>query len=211
MSDTDNEKAVVDAITALLTALGPLDAEARVHVIEFVVKRLGIKLPGDSIAAALVSTKPELAGFGAHGEHLTPLPGASEANNPPPRPAHVVDVRSFAEGKNPQTMSERVAVIAYYLAHEAAPADRKDRLTWDDIEPYFKQAGFPLPTASHMALTNAKNAGYLVPVDRGQYKLNAVGHNLVAHKLPAGEGGSERRRRPARKGGKGKSKPKRKA
>lgn len=40
-----------------------------------------------------------------------------------------------------------------------------------------------------MSLQNAKNAGYLNVLDRGNYKLNAVGYNLVAHKLPGGETG----------------------
>ena len=56
MSDSDKEKAVVEAITALMSALGPLDLEARAHVLEFVVKRLGIKLPGETMAAAPVPT-----------------------------------------------------------------------------------------------------------------------------------------------------------
>src|SRR5207249_2224662 len=141
---------------------------------------------------------------------VSPAVGAPDTTpSASPHQANTVDVRTFAKGKNPTTVNERIAVIAYYLAHEAPPTERKDRLTWDDIEPYFVQAGFPLPTAGQMALVNAKNAGYLVPVDRGQYKLNAVGHNLVAHKLPAGDG-SETKRRPARRGGKGKSKLKRK-
>jgi Transmembrane secretion effector len=36
-----------------------------------------------------------------------------------------------------------------------------------------------------MTLTNAKNAGYLNALERGRFKLNPVGHNLVAHKLPS--------------------------
>lgn len=178
---SESEKAVVDAITALMAALGPLDEEARVHVLEFVVKRLGIKLQGQTIAAASTPISSDLAA-------TSPAAGAPDAPPPAPHPSSSVDIRSFAKAKNPKTASERIAVIAFWLAHEAPPAERKDRITWDDIEPYFRPAGLPLPNAPSMALTNAKNAGFLNAVDRGQFKLNTVGHNLVTHKLPDGDG-----------------------
>jgi hypothetical protein len=51
-----------------------------------------------------------------------------------------------------------------------------------------------------MTLSNAKNAGYLNALGGGQYRLNAVGHNLVAHKLSGGEAGEAKRvHKPARK------------
>ena len=38
------EDEVVKAISTVMDALSPLDAEAREHVLEFVVKRLGISI-----------------------------------------------------------------------------------------------------------------------------------------------------------------------
>ena len=35
-----------------------------------------------------------------------------------------------------------------------------------------------------MTLVNTKNAGYLESRGDGRYSLNAVGHNLIVHKLP---------------------------
>ena len=65
----------------------------------------------------------------------------------------------------------------------------------------FIQAGFPLPKAPPaMTLTHAKNAGYLNALpERGQFRLNSVGYNLVAHKLPGGKAGETRRPRSGRK------------
>ena len=37
-----------------------------------------------------------------------------------------------------------------------------------------------------MTLPNAKSAGYFDAVGNGEYKLNAVGHNLVVHSMPRG-------------------------
>lgn len=90
--------------------------------------------------------------------------------------------------KSPKTITEKVAVIGYYLAHLAPAPERRDYLISDDIEQYFTEADFRLPAApAGVTLANVKNAGYLSALDRGQFKLNAVGYNLVAHKLPRGE------------------------
>jgi hypothetical protein len=53
------------------------------------------------------------------------------------------------------------------LAHLAPPAERRDYISSDDIGTYFVQANFPLPTASSMTLTHAKNAGYLNALGSG--------------------------------------------
>ena len=60
-----------------------------------------------------------------------------------------------------------------------------DSFVAGDIKRYFKPANFPLPTGRHdVTLNNAKNAGYLDAIGEGKYRLNPVGDNLVAHKLP---------------------------
>ena len=116
---------------------------------------------------------------------------ATVANPAGTPPAGDMDIRTFAGLKSPKTLNEKVAVVAFFLAQVASPAERRDFITSEDIKPYFIQAGFELPTALiNMSLTNAKNAGYLNALERGQYKLNSVGHNLVAHKLPKKDGAS---------------------
>lgn len=185
----DDDEDDVKAISTLTAALKPLDAESRVRVLDFVLKKLGISL----------STQPA---------PTTHLPHAAPASNvlQPPTPIHhtpesnVHDIRSFAAQKRPKTVNERVAVISYYLAHLAPEGERRDYVTADDIKTYFIQADFELPTAQpNVTLSNAKNAGYLNALERGQFKLNAVGHNLVAHKLPSGETGEAKRRAGVRK------------
>jgi hypothetical protein len=75
------------------------------------------------------------------------------------------------------------ALVAYYLKHHAPPEERKDVIQREDIEKYFVQADFPLPKRPDFTLPNAKNAGYFDAAERGSYKLNPVGHNLIAHGL----------------------------
>ena len=77
-------------------------------------------------------------------------------------------------------------VVAFYLQELAPEADRKEIINTSDLEKYFKQAGFKLPTKLPQVLVDAKGAGYFDVASRGEYKLNAVGYNLVAHSLPGG-------------------------
>lgn len=178
------EDEVVQAITKIMDALSPLDAEAREHVLEFVLKRMNISM----------------------GKPAAPFPPATPGYVPPPAlaftpPPAGMDIRTFAAEKRPKTLNEKVALMAFFLANVAPPEDRRDFITSEDIKPYFTQANFELPTGpANMTLTNAKNAGYLNALERGQYRLNSVGHNLVAHKLPKSDGAaSTPRRTPAKK------------
>jgi hypothetical protein len=74
--------------------------------------------------------------------------------------------------------------MAYYLQHMAPSGERKASVSTADIEKYFAQAGFPLPKVPGQVLVDTKAAGYFDLIDRGTYKLNPVGHNLVVHGLP---------------------------
>ena len=188
MADNDDNEDDVKAIPVIIAALKPLNAESRTRVLEFVLKKLGMSLTANA---------PHIPALPAPGTPTAPI--APLAPNSPP--AGVRDIRSFAAEKNPKTVNEKVAVIGYYLANLALDGERRDYLTSDDIKPHFIQADFALPTAAPgMTLTNAKNAGYLNALGGGRYKLNAVGHNLVAHKLPGGEAGEAKRaRKPAQK------------
>jgi hypothetical protein len=77
-------------------------------------------------------------------------------------------------------------LVGYYLENLAPPSERKPEFAEPDLVRYFKQAAFPLPKNSRMTLVHAKNAGYIDATGRGLYRLNPVGHNLVAHGLPRG-------------------------
>jgi hypothetical protein len=196
MTNETEDEDDVKAISALFAALKPLNAESRVHVLEFVIKRLNIPLAMQNTAST-----PTLASSHAP----TALTTSVQSNALAPH-FGLHDIRTFAAEKKPKTVNERVAVIGFYLAQLAPDGERRDYLTSEDIKTYFIQAGFELPTAPpNMTLTHAKNAGYLNALDRGQYKLNAVGHNLVVHKLPSGEIGDVRSRAIGRKSAKKKT------
>lgn len=170
MSGDDPE---VNAITALLKALDPLKSEQRVRVVSFVVQKLNIQAR-------------ELKPNDSSGEPASELSAALGTNLGATRQQTTVsDIRSLREEKKPRTAMEMAALVAFYLEHVAPKVERRDYITADDVAPYFNQANFEQPAAPAMTLVHAKNAGYLNQLGNGQYKLNPVGYNLVAYKMPA--------------------------
>jgi hypothetical protein len=168
----------VDAIKAVLLALEPLTSDARVSVMDYVSKRLGISA---RVSAELPSTV------------VRPLSGAQLL----PIAPQEVHLKEFTKQKSPRSANEMAAVVAYYLGELVALPQRKKSITADDIKTYFKIGDFPLPDV-RFTLPNAKNAGYFDALGDGEYQLNAVGHNLVAHSLPR-SGTTKSRRAGAKK------------
>lgn len=116
------------------------------------------------------------------------------------------DIRQLRELKQPKSASEMAAVVAFYLSEAAQPAERKEIVETADMIKYFKQARFNLLGSPNMTLVHAKNAGYFDAVGNGQYRLNPVGYNLVAHNLPRGTGESRKPRKVKTAGRKAKRK-----
>ncbi len=171
--------AELQAIAILLATLQPLDSDARTRVINYVFEKLGIGISRHG--------PPSPVGQIGHTAVLEVSPPSCSPSAPPPASASAgaADIQSLRESKNPKTVAEMVALVAYYLAHLAPPTERSDTIAPNDIKKYFVQANFPLPKAPPgVTLVNTKNAGYLESRGDGRYSLNAVGHNLVAHKLP---------------------------
>ncbi len=169
----------LQAMQQVIKALESLETDARTRVLTYVFQRLGLSL------AAPKPTTPPLE---------TPLaaPVATPATTAPVGTT-VADIRSLKEMKQPKSDNQMAALVAYYLKEIAPANDRKDAISLDDVEKYFKQAGFPLPNRPGMTLVNSKHAGYFDSAGVGLYRLNPVGHNLVAHGMPSPSGDGNRR------------------
>ncbi len=154
----------IEAIKRVLEALTPLSERARISVIEYAAKRLDLS-----------TFQFEKAPRGGSGTE--PIKESDTSG----RPLHI---KAFKEQKQPRSANEMAALVAYYLANLAPSNQRKETVNQKDIETQFKIAEFPLPRQVRATLPNAKNAGYFDLVGDGEYKLNAVGHNLVAHSMP---------------------------
>lgn len=160
----------LDAIGAILGALQGLEGESIQRVLDYVFGRLSIARPASvSIAAS---------------GKVVSAAGPREVSEP----ARLISVRDLKDEKKPASSNQMAALVAYYLSEIAPEGERKDAISANDLEKYFKQARFKLPKAISQALPNAAAAGYFDATDRGLYRLNPVGYNLVVHGLPRANG-----------------------
>jgi hypothetical protein len=162
------------AIDQVIAALGAFKAAGQQTILKTVYAHLNISGP----AGAAPSGK-------AHEE-----PAREERAAAPPSRAGEgeyagMDIKTFKDLKSPSSARQMACVVAYYLAEIATGDERKEVITTDDIEKYFKQGRYALPTKLEQLLIDCRAAGYFESPARGDYKLTRVGHNLVAHQLPA--------------------------
>jgi hypothetical protein len=188
----DNTDLELQAIQQVLKALESLDSDARARVIDYIFKRLGLKVPP-------ATTPIPPSSFASGASELAP----SAAPLLPPV-GGVVDIRALKESKAPRSDNEMAALMAFYLKHHAPEGEKKESVSTADVEKYFIQANYPLPKQPRFTLQNAKNAGYFDPAERGFFKLNPVGYNLVVHGLSEShtdraKSASRSRARPAKK------------
>lgn len=168
---TSKGKTIGQAIDEVIAALEPLDEAARSTAIRAACEHLGV-------------IAPSAAGF-QPGHVAAPVAaGEGPAGGPAPATPPVQDIRSFRTLKQPKSAVEMACLVAYYLESMVPQDQRKAAIATADLEKYFKQAGHPLSKRMPQVLVDAKGAGYFDVAERGQYKLNPVGHNLVVHSLP---------------------------
>lgn len=171
MPDQDKELA---AINAVVTALADLDDEVRARVMDYVANRfriVGRSTPVQTVSPAVLS--PVNAGPD------TPLVGA----------ARPVDIKALKDEKRPSSSIQMAVLVAYYLKALAPESDRKEAISAADVETYFTQARYQLPTGKNGlvdTLNNARQAGYFESAGRGLFRLNSVGFNLAAYNMPTG-------------------------
>jgi hypothetical protein len=170
MTNEAKQKTLGQAIDEIIDALKSLDEPSRSVAIHAACNHLGIeqaaRAPGEGQSRVESSTERD--------ENDRPIQPRQQAN----------DIRHFKELKQPSTALEMACVVAYYLQSVAPAEIRKPTVNAADIDQYFRQGDFPLPKRLGQLLPDAKAAGYFDSVGRGAYKLNPVGHNLVAHRLP---------------------------
>jgi hypothetical protein len=157
------------AIRRMLDALDGLEPAAQTTAIDFVARKLGLTPQQPQMLPAVERSTIPTVDVGDAKQH------------------GIMDIRTLKDQKNPHFDHEKAALVAYYLRYHAPEAEQKDSVGAEDIRKYFHQAGFRMPASPGQTLTNAKNAGYFDQAERGQYRLNPVGYNLIAHRLPAAQ------------------------
>lgn len=108
-----------------------------------------------------------------------------------------IDIRSFFEEKQPSSDIEAAAVAAYFDQYVAAEGSRRGTIDAASLQEAFRLAKRPLPARTSYTLVNSRNAGYLDSVgEGGQFRLNAVGYNLVEHGLGSSRRDEKRKLKP---------------
>jgi hypothetical protein len=126
--------------------------------------------------------------------HLPPAPTSPSTQAGPPSPAPTLptastDIRTFTEQKAPKSEVQFVAVAAYFYRFLASSESRKEAINSDDLQQAARLAGRPVFTTPSNTFNNAVKQGYMDRADRGEYRLNAVGENLVSMTLPSSDPG----------------------
>lgn len=163
MEDVDAE---IEAIRTILNTLKPLDERTRETIMGYVGKRLNLQTPLTPADGEAAKQKDEASGSAGAGGGAV---------------AHIKDLR---DEKRPGSNVEMAVLVAYYLSELAEASKRRETVSAQDLDTYFKIAGHPKPAAFKDVLRAAKNGGYMDSSGHGQYKLNAVGYNLAVHTLP---------------------------
>lgn len=170
MSTETKSKSLGQAIDEVIAALEGLDAQSRVTAIKAASEHLKVE------GFASTMGKQNQGGDG----------GGGGTGNNISAPGRLLDIKTLKNEKQPGSAIEMACIVGYYLQNAAPTDERKSAIKGEDIDNYFRQAGYPLPKAMRQLLNDAKSAGYFDSAGVGAYKLNAVGYNLVAHSLPRG-------------------------
>jgi hypothetical protein len=188
--DTGPAKGPLDAAQKIVVELQGMTKDQQALALKFATETLGLQM---STAYAQVTHAP------VHASNV-----ASPAA--PVAPGQRTDIKTFTAIKAPKSDQQFAAVVAYYYQFEAPAAQRKDSIDAATMKDAARQAGRKQVNDWGITLSNALRTGYLDKADRGAFKLNSVGENLVAITLPDNSasgkgngGGSNKRRRTKKK------------
>ncbi|MHB8471721.1 MAG: hypothetical protein ACYDC8_02490 [Gammaproteobacteria bacterium] len=187
----------LDAIRKLIDALSPFDQQDQERIVRWACEKLGLT---NLAASPAVSTEQLLnpAGGTAH----------SPASTNVPQPGSRTDIKSFVATKNPASDMQFATTVAYYYAFEAPAAQRKESIASEDLQDACRQLGRERLQNPGQTLRNACYNGLLDKAgDRGAYKINTVGENLVAVTLPGGSAGVSQVSKKSKRKGAGKKSP----
>jgi hypothetical protein len=177
-NDFEIAKAVADQ-------LKDIDKQRQQRVLRWVAESLGLEFG--------VPPAVERPAGGAASAAIIP---PSQANTHPHRQQYGhVDIKSFVDSKKPKSDVQFAAVVAYYYSFAASAEAQKDFIDADALQQAARLAGRRRPPKPLATLNNAKTLGYLDSSERGKFRINSVGENLVAMTLPGGQPQNARKAR----------------
>ena len=165
----------LEAIKTLIDTLSPFDQVDQQRIIRWACEKLDIPI-GNMESTQQTSTKSR-----EHDISISVPPSITSM------PSTKLDIKSFVDSKKPSSDMQFVTAVAYYYAFEAPEAQRKDSVESADVQDACRQLGRERLQNPGQTLRNACFNGLLDKAgDRGAYKINTVGENLIAVTLPGG-------------------------
>lgn len=164
----------LEAVRVLVETLESFAEADRARIIRWASEKLGTPPPP----------------VGVQTQQTTALPTA-----PAQPPLTGTDIKTFVESKQPKNDTQFTATVAYFYQFEAPESERTDVITSEVVQEACRKAGRARLTSPKDTLNNTLKAGYLDKgSERGQFKINSVGENLVAMVLPDGSASATPRR-----------------
>lgn len=160
----------LEAVRQVADTLQPFSDSERERILRWARERLGMsgfpaqpthQLPGSQVTGTATAGGPSISEVGQ-------------------------DIASFIAKKAPKSDVHFATTVAYYYQFVAPVSERKDSITKEDLLDACRKAPRNRPKRPAQVLVNAYHEGFLDRGERGQYRLNSVGENLVAMVLPAG-------------------------
>jgi hypothetical protein len=176
-SDGSSDFETASKVSALLR---PVSKDRQQKILRWVAEDLDVLLAG--------------AGPSTSGAALSDVGRYSPTQQAP----RTTDIKSFVAAKNPRSDMQFAAVVAYYYRFEAPPDESIESISPEVLQNAARLVNRHRLSRPRQTLLNAKAQGYLDLVERGQYRINSVGENLVAMTLPGPEPSVAPLSRPAR-------------
>lgn len=173
-----NDFEIASAVASLLK---DLEKEKQTRILRWVAESIGVVIAADARTSEDVKLRDSGAGL-----NLNSPPGSS------------TDIKSFVALKDPKSDNQFAATVAYYYRFEAPANLRSDSISSEALQEATRLAGRNRLGDPGKTLRNAKDQGYLDLAERGSYKINTVGENLVAMTLP-GQGRATPTKAPKKK------------
>jgi len=149
----------VAALGTVLDAVGSLDEQQRLWVLQTAASRFALKI--------------EIPGGGGSPSRENSSPAASDAT--PAQSGGGVSLKSFMKSKDPKTDVQRVVCLAYYLTRFRSTARFKTK----EITELNSEASWPNFSNATVAVNNARKDKYITPAGKGEKQLTNRGEYLV--------------------------------
>lgn len=189
-SDFDAAKAVADQLKGM-------EKERQQRILRWVAESLSLDLLAPTVGRRTSETNVATGG-------ATPTHGDLQIHQQQQRST---DIKSFVELKKPKSAVQFAALVAYFYRFEASTESRKESVNAQILKEAARLAGGRWRGLKPLAtLNNTKTLGYLDSPERGQFRINSVGENLVAMTLPGTEAERARKKGQSRKPRKAKPK-----